>query len=66
MKNKYLLIFAQVHEAFRIPELLSIAELHNIDISIPENVDVSRPFIVLELDNDEQARILASRCILLK
>ena len=66
MKNKYLIVFAQVHEEFRIPELLSIAELYDIDISIPEDVDLSRPFMVLELDSEEQARILARRCILIK
>ena len=66
MNNKYLIVFAQVHEEFRIPELLSIAELYDIDISIPEDVDLSRPFMVLELDSEEQARILARRCILIK
>ena len=66
MQNKYLIVFAQVHEEFRIPELLSIAELYDIDISIPEDVDLSRPFMVLELDNEAQARILARRCILIK
>ena len=66
MKNKYLIVFAQVHEEFRIPELLSIAELYDVDISIPEDVDLSRPFMVLELDSEEQARILARRCILIK
>lgn len=66
MKNRYLFAFAQVHEEFRIPELQSIAELYNIDVAVPENVDVSRPFMILELDTEEQARTLASRCILVK
>ncbi|CAL1707258.1 unnamed protein product [Somion occarium] len=66
MKNKYLFVFAQVHEEFRIPELLSIAELYNINIGLPEDVDTSRPFMVIELDSEEDAHTLAQRCILIK
>ncbi|KAI0075120.1 tRNA guanosine-2'-O-methyltransferase [Panus rudis PR-1116 ss-1] len=66
MKNQYLFGFAQVHEEFRIPELISIAELHNIALQIPKDADVSRPFMVLELESEYDALALARRCILIK
>ncbi|TFY66268.1 hypothetical protein EVG20_g4821 [Dentipellis fragilis] len=66
MSNQYLFVFAQAHEEFRIPELQSIAELHGFEIAIPEDIDVTRPFAVLGLENEEHARILARRCILIK
>ncbi|TFY76840.1 hypothetical protein EWM64_g7171 [Hericium alpestre] len=66
MLDQYLFIFAQAHEDFRIPELRSIAELHQFPIKIPEDIDVKRPFAVLGLEKEEHARILARRCILVK
>ncbi|KAI0339786.1 tRNA guanosine-2'-O-methyltransferase [Trametopsis cervina] len=70
MPQSYLFVFAQVHEEFRIPELLSISELYNISISFPggdpKSVDVSRPFVILGLEEEDHARILARRCILIK
>lgn len=68
--QSYLFVFAQVHEEFRIPELLSISELHGFSITFPkENVgssEIERPFMILGLDREEHARILASRCVLIK
>ena len=68
--SPYLFVFAQVHEEFRVPELLSISELHNVSIKFPGNdptsADVSRPFMILGLESEEHARILARRCILVK
>ena len=69
MLIQYLFVFAQVHEDFRIPELLSIAELHGFEINFPqrpEDRDTSRPFMILELESEEHARFLAKRCILVR
>ena len=65
MTVQYLFVFAQVHEEFRIPELLSIAELHGFEVTLPL-ADVSRPFMIVELEDESHARILARRCILVK
>ncbi|KAJ6593851.1 S-adenosyl-L-methionine-dependent methyltransferase [Mycena capillaripes] len=62
----YLFVFAQSHSEFRLPELESVAKLHGFTISLPVDCDTSRPFMVLHLASDEQARLLASRCILIK
>ncbi|KAH9839294.1 tRNA guanosine-2'-O-methyltransferase [Rhodofomes roseus] len=67
MGLQYLFVFAQAHEEFRIPELLSIAELHGFEVTFPPPPsDISRPFMVLELESEVHARILARRCILVK
>ena len=70
MASQFLFHFAQVHEEFRIPELLSVAELCGITLRIPEDdlkkLDVSRPFMILTLDSLEDAKKLARRCILIK
>ena len=64
--RQYLVVFAQAHEDFRVPELRSIAELHGFPLTIPDDFDSSRPFGVLSLDQEEHARFLARRCILIK
>ncbi|KAL6310395.1 tRNA guanosine-2'-O-methyltransferase [Sparassis latifolia] len=69
MSSQYLFVFAQAHDEFRIPELLSVAELYGFNITFPthtRNVDSSRPFLVLELASAEHAKLLARRCILVK
>lgn len=69
MTADYLFVFAQAHDQYRIPELQSVAELYGINISFPEdvqNIDISRPFMVLGLESEEDARRLARRCILIK
>lgn len=69
MPTRYLFVFAQAHVDFRIPELVSIAELNCFNIifsDIPEECDPTRPFMILSLEEDEHARILARRCILVK
>ncbi|TEB38249.1 RNA methylase [Coprinellus micaceus] len=69
MPSRYLVQFAQAHEEFRLPELQSISELNGFTIQFlddPECNDPKRPFMVLELENEEQARLLARRCILVK
>ncbi|RDX42082.1 tRNA guanosine-2'-O-methyltransferase [Lentinus brumalis] len=69
MLTQYLFVFAQVHDEFRIPELLSVAELYGFDIKFsedPKERDTSRPFMILELESEDHARLLAGRCILIK
>ena len=65
----YLFYFADAHNAFRLPELKSIAELYGFSIGLPQNPDdrdPTRPCTVIELEEEEHARILANRCILIK
>ncbi|KAI0302743.1 tRNA guanosine-2'-O-methyltransferase [Russula brevipes] len=62
----YLIVFAQAHEDFRVPELQSIAELHGFPLSIPNDFEPSRPFGVLALEQEEHVQLLARRCILIK
>lgn len=64
--RQYLIVFAQAHEDFRVPELRSIAELHGFPLSIPDDFDSARPFGILSLEQEEHARFLAHRCILIK
>ncbi|KAI8993886.1 tRNA guanosine-2'-O-methyltransferase [Trametes punicea] len=68
MLTQYLFIFAQVHEEFRIPELLSVSELYGFRIKFPDDLEqrTSRPFMILELESEEHAKLLARRCILIK
>ena len=66
MPSDYLVLFAQVHDEFRIPELLSISELHGFKIGFPPEIDTSRPFMILSLESEEHAFTLAKRCILVK
>ena len=65
----YLLHFALSHTDFRLPELMSVCECLGVDIELPaeeEERAVDRPFLVVKLKNDDEARCLASRCILVK
>ena len=65
----YLFYFADAHNEFRIPELKSIAELYKFPISLPQNpddCDPTRPCLVIDLEEEEHAQILANRCILIK
>ena len=65
----YLFYFAHAHNAFRLPELESIAELYRFPIVLPQNPDdrdPKRPCMVIELEKEEHAQILANRCILIK
>ncbi|KAF9527300.1 tRNA guanosine-2'-O-methyltransferase [Crepidotus variabilis] len=65
----YLLHFAQAHNDFRLPELASVAELLGISYTLPEkdeDRDPTRPYMVVELETEEHAKMLARRCILIK
>lgn len=65
----YLFYFAHAHNEFRLPELESVAELYGFTITLPliaDDRDPKRPCMVVELEEEEHARILANRCILIK
>ena len=64
--QQYLIVFAQTHEDFRVPELLSVAELYGFPLNIENDFDPSRPFGILVLEQEEHVRLLARRCILIK
>lgn len=61
----FLFVFAQTHPEFRIPELRSISELHGFHVELIDR-DPSRPFMVISLESEEHAKLLAGRCILIK
>jgi tRNA (guanine10-N2)-methyltransferase len=66
---RYLFVFAQAHNDFRLPELYSVAELHGFQLSLPsapDDRDPNRPYMVIDLAEEEHARILGRRCILVK
>ena len=70
--------FAQVHPEFRLPELESVSELFGFRFNRPEpNTlpdgdcypvvwDASRPFWIIDFDEEEHAKRIAERCILVK
>ncbi|KAL5524093.1 hypothetical protein ACEPAG_8266 [Sanghuangporus baumii] len=68
--------FAQVHSEFRLPELESVAELFGFRFNcppastlpqgVPEGWDASRPFWIIDFEEEEHARQIAERCILVK
>ncbi|KAG9082930.1 hypothetical protein FRC06_004773, partial [Ceratobasidium sp. 370] len=66
MSTSYLIHFAVTHAEFRIPELLSVAQAFGFKVKLPpENeVDTARPFMCVEMEREEDARLLAGRCIL--
>lgn len=64
----YLLVCASGPlESFRYPELDSIATLYAFTIKyLDESKDSSRPYIVVELDQEEDARLIGSRAVSVK
>ena len=69
----HLFVFAQAHEEFRVPELRSIAELHGFQVGFDRYTTdsdlangVKRPFMILRLEEEEHAKLLANRCISIK
>lgn len=71
--REYLFVFARAHDEFRIPELQSISQLYGFTIGLSRYTDplaceaaVKRPFMILELEEDAHAKLLASRCVLIK
>ncbi|KAG8742733.1 hypothetical protein FRC10_001007 [Ceratobasidium sp. 414] len=68
MATTYLIHFAVTHAEFRIPELLSVAQTFGFNVKFPpENeIDNTRPFMCVGMEREEDARLLAGRCILVK
>jgi tRNA (guanine10-N2)-methyltransferase len=68
MLAEYLIVFAQAHHEFRIPELISVAKIHGFEVILPvlADLDTTRPFMKVSLQDEEHARTLARRCILIK
>ncbi|KNE90481.1 hypothetical protein PSTG_16099 [Puccinia striiformis f. sp. tritici PST-78] len=63
----YIIIFAQAYEEFRLPELESIDVLFNLGIDyLGLEIDIYRPYMKIGLENEEKARLLGSRAILIK
>ncbi|RCH80928.1 hypothetical protein CU097_000747, partial [Rhizopus azygosporus] len=63
----FLVQFAQFHEEFRLPELLALAKLENVDIKYePDNYKLNNPFFKVELDSVQDAQKLVKRAILIK
>lgn len=66
---EYFIHFAIAHDEFRLPELFSICELLDVELEIPDEPSergLLRPIMVVKLQDDDAARRIASRCILVK
>jgi tRNA (guanine10-N2)-methyltransferase len=63
--KEYLIFLAQSHPAFRKAELESLADLHNIKADF-SNHNEEHPFMIVQLENDEEAYQLIDRAILSK
>lgn len=61
----YLIFLAQTHTNFRKAELESLADLHNIKVDFSGHTE-DHPFLVVQLENDEEAFKLVDRAILAK
>ncbi|KAG7192577.1 uncharacterized protein KQ657_001677 [Scheffersomyces spartinae] len=59
----YLIYFAQAYPNFRRAELESLADLYNIPLDLSHH-DEASPFIIVQLENDHQAKQLLARSIL--
>lgn len=63
MKKRYLLFMVQVHLNFRRAELESLADMHGVKVDFSQYSEES-PFMIVELNNDEEARKWIRRSIL--
>ncbi|CAH6720283.1 tRNA (guanine(10)-N2)-methyltransferase [[Candida] jaroonii] len=59
----YLIYFAQAYPNFRRAELESLAHYHGINIDLSHHSETS-PFLIVQLENDEQARKIMERSVL--
>ncbi|KAJ3018266.1 hypothetical protein HKX48_002997 [Thoreauomyces humboldtii] len=63
----YLICFAQFHMDFRLPELESLAILEGVALSFDKTTySNDHPFLLAEIESDEQAAKLVRRSILIK
>lgn len=63
--KQYIINFAHAFPNFRVAELESLADLYNISVDLSQHNEKS-PFLIVELENDEQAKKLIKRSILAK
>lgn len=61
--KQYLIYFAQAYANFRVAELESLAALHNIQLDLSSH-DESSPFVVVNLENDGDAKKIMERSVL--
>ncbi|CAK9439087.1 uncharacterized protein LODBEIA_P33110 [Lodderomyces beijingensis] len=61
--KSYLILFAQAHPNFRIAELDALAELVNVKLDLSQH-DETRPYLEVQLPDDDSARRLISRAVL--
>ncbi|KAJ1675627.1 hypothetical protein EV182_000894 [Spiromyces aspiralis] len=67
MPHQYVLHFAQAHTDFRLSELESLAKLEGISLCVlKDSHSPDSPFLVIELESNEQAKKLIQRGILIK
>ncbi|XP_053670305.1 tRNA (guanine(10)-N2)-methyltransferase homolog [Anopheles nili] len=64
--KKYVLWFAQEHVDFRQAEISSLMRLWNIQMKTSSKHNPERPFWIVEMQNDDSARKIASRSISLR
>lgn len=63
--KEYIIAFAQAYPNFRQAELESLADYHGIKLDISHH-DETNPFLIVKLNNDEEARKILERSILAK
>lgn len=63
--KQYIISFAQAFPNFRVAELESLADLHDIQVDLRHH-DEKKPFLKVQLEDDEQAKKLIKRSILAK
>lgn len=63
--KQYLITFAHAFPNFRVAELQSLAEMENISVDLSQHKEKS-PFLIVELEDDQQAKKLIERSILAK
>lgn len=63
----YLIVFAHYHLNFRLEELLSLSKLYCIPFKYnKDDYRLDSPYLIVEIEDDESARKLVSRAILVK
>jgi tRNA (guanine10-N2)-methyltransferase len=63
--REYIIFFAQAYPNFRAAEIESLANLAGFDVDLSHH-DESNPFLIVRLENDEQAKQIIERSVLAK
>ncbi|ODV74906.1 tRNA (guanine-N2-)-methyltransferase [Cyberlindnera jadinii NRRL Y-1542] len=61
--KEYVIFLAQQHPTFRVAELRALADLYKFEVDLSGH-DEKSPFLIVRLENDDQASKLVSRGIL--